>query len=537
MIRIQSSKSREFGRYYLAIAATAAALLLAFVVHLELRTIHLYGKVWEEPFFSSFPASALTSGLFLERWYPYPGFAPRMAFAALLPDLVSYWSQDLESRSLLNYLIDRASEESFFFRTRILFVLVSYLATVWTFVWAYKIRNSALEAFMAAALLASTWELFYHSRWISPNTVMMQFAALVGMLLSLSFSNRPRPVMVYLAGFFSGLACACKYPAGLLLMPVLVRAFFLKGEGELPQGLSGRFGRMMVCTSLCLVAFLGVTPGILVEPAKFLADTANVVNWYRSGHVGYSVSAGFEHLWLMIVYLFGVSLSSSSLVSVGFSIVIVAGIIKLFKEDPQKAIVFSLFPALYLALFTMQRVMIVRNLQIIVPFLAIFFSYGVGSLRAHFWGRHCVLVLVPVFIFGNYLWLYNSTLSLRDSAAGDYISEAYEYLKSSDSVEKYWLSPKVTAGFAAAGFEPLDAARASTFEEANFVALFTDEVQGTSWVANRFGYFTRVFGPLDVNLNYYPTWASGRDGPGVARIVILPSERAKLLSFALAASP
>ena len=47
--------------------------------------------------------------------------------------------------------------------------------------WLYRLvltwRGSRIEALLAASLLALSWEVSYHTRWVAPDGLLMQFSA------------------------------------------------------------------------------------------------------------------------------------------------------------------------------------------------------------------------------------------------------------------------------------------------------------------------------------------------------------------------
>src|SRR5436309_7703532 len=89
-------------------------------------------------------------------------------------------------------------------------------------------RASHLSAWQAVASLAvvlTSLEIAYHARWVAPDAVQMQFAALWLMLFALALHSQKHVFgWLRVAAVAAGFSCGTKYQGGILLLPVLIYA-------------------------------------------------------------------------------------------------------------------------------------------------------------------------------------------------------------------------------------------------------------------------------------------------------------------------
>jgi hypothetical protein len=133
-----------------------------------------------------------------------------------------------------------------------------------------------------------------------------------------------------------------------------------------------------------LVASVGVylitTPGTLLQPMLFLSALRFMSSHYASGHGAYTTSTGAPHLWRMLEYFLLVVPSPYLPVAIGCTALAAAGALRAVRQTPLwAALVFS-FPLLYVLYFSLQRVMIVRNLIAVAPFIAVAAALGAGAV-------------------------------------------------------------------------------------------------------------------------------------------------------------
>src|SRR5436309_3343424 len=108
-------------------------------------------------------------------------------------------------------------------RVRAIFLLLSSLSIVWLYCLNVVLGRSRIESFLAAAILSCSWEVAYHSRWIAPDAVMMQFG-LLSFLCVAAGAKWNRVHWLYLGAAAVGLAAGTKYPGALILPFFMVGA-------------------------------------------------------------------------------------------------------------------------------------------------------------------------------------------------------------------------------------------------------------------------------------------------------------------------
>jgi hypothetical protein len=269
------------------------------------------------------------------------------------------------------------------------------------------------------------------------------------------------------------------------------------------------------------LTFLLITPGALIEPERMIQDVRYEIGHYRTGDMGYTVSAGWEHLSLLLVYLFGVFFSNYFWISLWFSGLFLIGLFSLVKEN-WKAIetwVFLSVPLLFLPYISQQGVMMVRNDLLLFPFLAILAARGMTIIwKSRFIqtssiARAIVVVGLISALSMNYSWLNYAAESIPASAATDRPRELRNYLLANQETT-FYLSAEASGLVDSNEFPNVvgDPSLADklvfVFREVNFP------------LANRPDIYDPVFGPYEVNFDYYPSW--NEDG----RIVVMPMEAA-----------
>lgn len=138
----------------------AIVLLLAIFIGTGLWGIDL-GHHWDEPVNIEHVSNSIKTNILLPTFYNYPSATYWTIFAALLPKLLTAIQSD--SFSLLNY--SRSTE--FLLQARALFLVLSSLTIVWVYLLVKAWRKRTGEALLAAGLIALSWEVAYHSRWVA----------------------------------------------------------------------------------------------------------------------------------------------------------------------------------------------------------------------------------------------------------------------------------------------------------------------------------------------------------------------------------
>ena len=480
-----------------------------------------FGYHWDEAIVINSVGIAVNSGSLLPCAYYYPSFMHELCFASLIPKLarVSYVKNVPLLPQMKIAMLFTLGNPSFKICTRILFMAISCLAILWVYICVWRWRRSWQEALVAASLMAFSWEVSYHSRFIASDALLMQFGAL--MLACLGNAAHRR--WLYAAAASAGFACGTKYQGALLLLPVVCAAY----DGS--RKVSARNPDALLCLrllSVFMLAYFITTPGTFLKPMLFLSDCKTQLTIYAHAHGGYTVKSIGEHLLLMCGYFCFAVFSKYPAVSSVFFLMALAGAAVMIRQEKGKALIFLSFPVVYIAFMSSMKIMQVRNLLILIPFLAIFAARGFGFLLSKLQtpvSRRIVAAVTAALLAVNACWILGAAFSVRNRNKTNYVARLAHYLDSHRS------SRFLVSGVIAQALSVYDGNRRSNVSQdalpaAHLAVFYASEVSSWErWTANRFNYTRGWFGPYEVNFNYYPSWA------GDDRIVVMPVRSALAL--------
>lgn len=502
------------------VAAWAPVLaLIVLLAWTGLRGVD-FGFHWDEYEAQVQPVQgSLDERTLLPNYYIYPSVNYGLNLAALFPTLWRDLFQGVSGEVLAADLRSATDQPQYLLDLRSIRIVLVSLAPLWIYLAVWLWRRSPLEALLAAGCLGLSWEIAYHARWGAPDAVMMQFGALT-LLLTVAAAQKPEQARWRrLAAVAAGLATGTKYPAGLLLIPVL----FVSTLAPMKRRTFWRAAGVVIQELLIYAAtFVITTPGSVLQPWAFLRALTVEGGWYSQGHWGYTIPAGALHLARMTDYLGLVLLSPFPVIAGLLSLAAVAGAWWVWRESRLLAGALLLFPATYVAFFAMQRVMIVRNLLVLAPFLAVLAGRGiVETIRRIRWqpGRWALAAVVAAMMALQAAWLVHAAESIRGRGLDDPGADLADSMRAHGG-DTYLLSPRVWGEVAKSG-EGMPANALADGANPDLVAVYAYEAMpNLEWPANLRTLTVRTFGPLEVNFNYYPTW-EGND-----RIVLMTFERA-----------
>ena len=206
-----------------------------------------FGQHWDEPIHFNSVQRAVQTGIFLPGWYGFPSVPYWLFVGASLPEFVQAYCkakpafvkfQSLDHQSCINvgrqnvgewakYVNEKFGSPVHHMRVRKVFICVAALAVLWVYITTIILGYSWKEGLLAACLLAFSWEVAYHSRWIAPDAIMMQFVALTGFCYLCAIVRSAKVVALGGAALFAAVATGTKYTAGLILIPVLISVFII----------------------------------------------------------------------------------------------------------------------------------------------------------------------------------------------------------------------------------------------------------------------------------------------------------------------
>jgi 4-amino-4-deoxy-L-arabinose transferase-like glycosyltransferase len=492
-----------------------------------------FGYHWDEVFHHNGVARSIDRRLPLPGWYIYPQVSYWLNLVATLPDfLAARASHGVAFAAAVKTLVYGHGHE---LRVRAIFLGVSSLSVVWVYLAARAWGRRWTEALIAASLLGLSFQVGYHLRWIAPDGIVMQFGALTLLAVSLAQAEPSRRAWRLLGGVAAGLACGTKYPGGMLLVPVLIASAGAASAREAPARVAGR---LLETAAVFALAFVVSTPGALFDREIFFSHLHYISGYYQGSHYGHTVARGGEHLQRNLRYLALSLFSHYRVVAAAFSLFVLPGAVLLWRESRFRALLFLSFPVPYLLFMSAQRVMVVRNLLVLTPFLALLSARGIAWLlerRLPVAARAALALALGGAMLLDGAWLIRAADTVhhrRDSRR--FALEVADYLAAHPAT-RFFVSPRVAAALASvAAVRPNATTDASAGAEMALFYAYRDEgMDNNAWPANTPGLATRTFGPQEIDFDYYPSWL-GND-----RILLMPFAQAKRLGVRvlLAAPP
>jgi 4-amino-4-deoxy-L-arabinose transferase-like glycosyltransferase len=417
-------------------------------------------------------------------------------------------------------MLAKFDEPGFLLTVRRLYIVFSALAIVWVWAAVVALRRPYWEAAVAAACIGLSWEFAYHARWVAVDCPLVQFSALTLFMLALYFRGR-RPVWLYAAAAAAGLATGTKYQGAVLLLSVV-----LAGALTMPvRPVRTQAIRIVALSVLALAAFLITTPNTVFEPFATVEELLRISRYYEAGHWGHTVTGMGHHLRLVMLYL-SVSLFSpyqaAALTLFAFAI---AGTVFLVRSDRRLGVVLLSFPIVFLLLFCFKyHTMIVRNYLLVLPFLALFAARGLsglGELLPRPWLRWILAGAVSVAFVAGGVWLVSAGESIRHIDPNSDLRKALAYVSKHPRI-RFRLSPQVMALVKEQKLQipPNAQAEAAGAQQIVFFPR-ADAPDGFGWRSNDPWFTKAIFGPREVNFNWYTAWMAHD------RIVVMTMEKAK----------
>ena len=487
-----------------------------------------FGHHWDEPKIVDSLCGTIRQGRLLPGWYNYPSMCYDLALVCTIPDVAARVSGRLPRGH--GSLMRQVRSRGFRLRLRLLFVLISLASTVWVYLFVLAYQQDRTEALVAASLLALSWEIGYHIRWVAPDAVLMQFGAMVLLLLGVAAKQaRPFP---WLAGAYvaAGMACGTKYPGVLLLVPVLAVSVRLTAHGMCA---SSRLRTLSALLTVFVLTYLAVSPGTLIDPVRFLRDILYEMHHYGAGHGCHTVQPGVPCLALMLQYLALVLFSHYELIAGFCFAAVVAGVFAVWRHDRQAAAILLPFPFAYIVYMSLQRVLIVRNLLVVAPFLAVLAARGLMFWQRTYLPRKPYCALLPiaagVTLVVNLSWLTRAADSIANRGRLPLPAQAIQYIRHNPTTPFLLataLGKDLTAYLRTPDALPNIADHASAGAKLLFYSSEADSMRNR-WPCNAPNQYELLpDGPYEVNFDYYPSWAGDR------RIVVVPADRADRLGVA-----
>jgi hypothetical protein len=470
-----------------------------------------FGVHWDENYnkIDSVTHSLQQGFTLLPEQYSYPGVGYWLTLTGLTPELTHALVHGKRTPTALrDGLLPVLQGQPFRLRLRRIFAFIAALTALWIYFTVLVWRRSWLEAICATLFFGLSWEMVYHARFIAPDAILMQFGALTFLLLSVAWVRQCRWAL-YFAAVAAGFGCGSKYPGGSLLLPVLVVIWLVKDSW-----LTVLRDSLLVLT-IFGISYLITTPGTVLQPFAFYNDVSYQMRVYATGWFGYSVRPGLQHLARIVVY-FGTQLGSTfRALAIVLSIFCLVGVWAVIKESWRNALIILVFPVVYLLYFSHQAAMIVRNYLVVAPFLFLLMARGVFWVSSRLPSQKARIGLAAGIVF---LIAINATDQI---GAAETVANRRNVAAFADSFQRYTqahanrtflVSPKLERELKARHFwgKNLIAQGDRRFDRPYqiYAAYYSEVVTPYQlrWRTNNPDSFVAVFGPREVNLNYYTGW-------------------------------
>ncbi len=508
-------------------------LLLAFFWWASLYGSN-FGFHWDEnrAKFDSVRKS-LETGIFLQSVeepdgfsYNYGGVNYLLTWLGFTPEIITYLHNGNLTREALSAAITpMIYATAARLRVRAIYVFLSSLSILWLFYLTIVLGRSRLESFLAATILAASWEIAYHSRWIAPDVVMMQFAALAFLCLAIGVTQQ-KVHAFYWGAIAIGLAAGTKYP-GILVLP-----FFLLGATAVVWQ-QHRSVLSVLKNTIALAAISGLTfaittPGAVVDPFRFFFQVTEQQDIYSKGFYGYSVSPGLPHLLAVLKYFAFELFSPFPIISILFALCCFVGIVSLLQEFKIMTLLMTGFVLAHLVLFAAGATLIVRNLLVAAPFLCMAAARGitVAVERLNAKSRVVVYGVVGMLLAANLGWQVYAARQIKLRMHREVFLKAFVDYAEASPKETFLVSRRLLDSLHTFDLTPpgnVVATPGTSYTRVAFLQTEGPDVYSVFWPSNWWGMYERVFGSLEVNLDAYPTFI-GND-----RILVVSTENFKQL--------
>jgi 4-amino-4-deoxy-L-arabinose transferase-like glycosyltransferase len=240
--------------------------------------------------------------------------------------------------------------------------MVSICFGVGAIVLAYligrQVSGRTAVGLIAALMVAVSPTNVYHSRLITPDTILT-FFVLASLLASILVYQQGKTWQYIVAGLCVGFAASSKYNGGMIILPLLLAHSLHYGKTSLKQT------KLYLALLFCGIGFLLTTPYAILDSVKFLTDFRFEAHHYSTGHAGMDGNSPawyLDHLWKT---------------AGGLYLLAVIGIFYGAIRHPKQTSLLLIFPLIY---FIWISSFVVRNARTILPMIAFLFLFAAWLL-------------------------------------------------------------------------------------------------------------------------------------------------------------
>jgi hypothetical protein len=481
-----------------------------------------YGYHWDEVDWHIKPVRQMVAdGVLLPKSYIYPTLTKWLVLVPALPAGISAAiSEGRDPARIQEALLAAMDAPGYLLSVRRLYIFISSLGILWTYGAALALKHRWWQALIAAAALGLSWEVAYHARYVNTDCILLQFSALTMLGLAV-YLRTGRTSWLHASAVFAGLCAGTKYNGVFLLLSV-VAAVLVSNP---PRTLSLKLRRVVEVCAIAFAVYLFTTPATVLDPFLFLKETRHITSYYASvKHGGYTVESSWVHAKTVFLYFTFAFFSAYRVMAVALFALAFAGIGVWFRRDFRSLVVLGVGPVAFLTTFIANYLMVtVRNYLFLTPVLCLALAWAAKEIAARIPQRAfrwplAGLVSVAVLFQGE--WLIRAAKSIRNMDPKAYVRDAVAYVREHPE-RRFRVSARVSA---IAAEERLVLPENMTQNGNPDAVVFFAPSEGPKWFewkTNDPWMTEAVFGPLEVNFNWYASW-SGHD-----RVVVMTMERAK----------
>lgn len=460
-----------------------------------------FGLHWDEPSKTLAVSNSLESGVLVPLYFQKPGVIYWLTLASIAPELPEIIRS--EPKSYMIAIKERIDQPDYMLMARAGHLTIASLTILWMYILVWLWRKNWIEALIASSLIALSWEVLYHSRFVATDSTVMSFTMLTLLLCYISYRNPERRFWVWWAAIAAGFALGSKYNAGLIIIPLWLLVYFNWDRNSWVDLLA----RLFAVSVIFAASYIFTTPGTILAPERFISDVAHEFRHYGvEGHGRYSVLPGIDHFGRNLYYLAVVGFSPYPVISISVFAVSIFGIVQAFRKEPKLITLLLSFPVIYLLYMSTQQVLFVRNLLLWLPLLAIFAAYGIIEITQRFPQQHIKIgfgiILIAVVVV-NINWLNWTANTITQRGTSFYLEQMVTHLESNPQ-QTFSASQQVWDSLQQSELEVPANLTLNSWDESNFGLVYIEEVN-SSLPAN-LPFLVDWFGPYQVNLNYYSSW-------------------------------
>ena len=349
-------------------------------------------------------------------WFLYPSLFMYIVFIFFGGFFAAGWAFGFFDSAKEFGLSFFAHPEMFYLIARTLSTLFGTGTIFLTYDITRRLTQNNLIALTSALFLAVSLFHIRESQSAKPDSAMI-FFMMFSFYYTVKFWEDRRLRNAILAGATAGISISIKYPAGLILFPLLYVVF--------QHTIWSWSKRLMVsglCVSIAVIAFIAGTPFAVLDFSTFVKWM-----WWVKAHADLVWRGAEYHAHgTFSIYLFHLWPESNGYV---LALLALAGIVVFSSKRNSEALILGLFPLTYLLFMGHSTHVMSSFFTPFTPFLALYAALGVDTICSHTgqWKKPftvlCAAIAITQPLFSIVKWQYYRTAPNTMSVAETWIKK------------------------------------------------------------------------------------------------------------------